>query len=44
MSVAWLMIFGGFVLAVAGWKDASPLEVARGNFDVPQHVPQKAGQ
>lgn len=34
MTVAWLMLFGGFCLVIAGWKDVSFLEVLRGNFDV----------
>ena len=34
MSVAWLMLFGGFVLVVAGVKNVSVLEALRGNFDV----------
>jgi hypothetical protein len=36
VSVAWLMIFGGFVLAVAGYKNVAVLEALRGNFDVPK--------
>ncbi len=36
MSVAWLMLFGGFCLAIAGYKDVAFLEVLRGNFDVPK--------
>ena len=34
MSVAWLMLFGGFCLAVSGYKNVAFLEVLRGNFDV----------
>jgi hypothetical protein len=36
VSVAWLMLFGGLCLVVAGWKDVALLEVLRGNFDVPK--------
>jgi len=34
--VAWLLLFGGFCLVVAGYKDVAFLEVLRGNFDVPK--------
>ena len=36
MSVAWLMLFGGLCLVIAGWKNVSFLEALRGNFDVPK--------
>lgn len=36
MTVAWLMLFGGFILVIAGWKNISVLEALRGNFDVPK--------
>lgn len=39
MTVAWLMLFGGFCLVVAGWKDTAVLEVLRGRFDVPKQNP-----
>ena len=39
MTVAWLMLFGGFCLVVAGWKDVAVLEVLRGNFNVPKANP-----
>jgi hypothetical protein len=39
VTVAWLMLFGGFCLAVAGWKNVSVLEVLRGHFDVPKQNP-----
>lgn len=31
-----LMIFAGFLLAVAGLKNVSFLEALRGNFDIPK--------
>ena len=36
MTIAWVLLFGGFCLVVAGWKNVSFLEVLRGNFDVPK--------
>lgn len=36
MSVTFLLIFAGFLLVVAGWKNVSFLEALRGNFDVPK--------
>ena len=36
MSIAFLLVFGGFCLVVAGWKNVSFLEALRGNFDVPK--------
>jgi hypothetical protein len=36
VSVAWLMLFGGLCLVIAGWKNVSFLEALRGNFDVPK--------
>ena len=36
MSIAFLMIFAGFVLVYAGVTNTGVLEVARGNFDVPK--------
>lgn len=39
MTVAWLMLFGGFCLVVAGWKNVAVLEVLRGNFDVAKQNP-----
>ncbi len=36
MSVAVGMIFAGFLLVVAGYKNISFLEALRGNFDVPK--------
>lgn len=39
MTVAWLLLFGGFCLAIAGWKNVAVLEVLRGNFNVPKQNP-----
>lgn len=36
MTIAWLMLFGGFCLVISGWKNVAFLEVMRGNFDVPK--------
>jgi hypothetical protein len=36
VTVAWLMLFGGFIIVVAGWKNISVMEALRGNFDVPK--------
>ncbi len=36
MTVAWLMVFGGFILVVAGYKNVSVLEALRGNFSAPK--------
>jgi hypothetical protein len=36
VTIAWLMLFGGFCLVIAGWKNVAFLEVLRGNFDVPK--------
>ena len=36
MSVTFLILFAGFLLAVAGLKNVSFLEAVRGNFDVPK--------
>ena len=36
MSVAFLMIFAGFILVVAGVKNIAVLEALRGNFDEPK--------
>ena len=34
MSVAFLMLFVGFVLVVAGWDNISVWDALRGHFDV----------
>ena len=36
MSVAFLMLFGGFILVVAGWDNISVMDALRGNFDTPK--------
>lgn len=36
MSIAFLMVFGGLVLVIAGYKNVSVLEALRGNFEVPK--------
>ena len=36
MSIAFLMLFAGFILIIAGIKNVSVLEALRGNFDVPK--------
>ena len=36
MSIAFLIVFAGFILIIAGIKNVSVLEALRGNFDVPK--------
>ena len=36
MSVAFLMLFAGFVLVIAGWDNISVRDALRGNFDTPK--------
>lgn len=36
MSIAFGLVFLGFVLVIAGVKNVSFLEALRGNFDVPK--------
>ena len=36
MSVAFPMLFAGFILVIAGVKNVSVLEALRGNFDLPK--------
>lgn len=36
MSVAFLMLFAGFVLIIAGWDNLSVWDALRGRFDVPK--------
>lgn len=43
MSVAFILIFLGFIGVIAGVKNVSYLEALRGNFDVPKPVTQSAG-
>jgi len=38
VSIAWIMLFGGLCLVIAGWKNVAFLEVLRGNFDVAKPV------
>ena len=35
MSIAWLMLFGGSILVVAGWKNLSVSAASRGDFTTP---------
>ena len=43
MSVAFLILFVGFILVIAGIKNVSVLEALRGNFDVPKPTTTSAG-
>ena len=43
MSLSFALIFGGFILIVAGIKNVSVLEALRGNFDVPKPTTTSAG-
>ena len=43
MSIAFLLVFGGFILVIAGVKNVSVLEAARGNFDVPKPTTTSSG-
>lgn len=36
MNVAFLMLFVGFVLVIAGWDNISVFDALRGNFDQPK--------
>ena len=36
MSVAFLMLFAGFILVIAGWDNLSVFDALRGNFDKPK--------
>lgn len=35
MSITFILIFGGFLIAYAGVTNKPVIEVLRGNFDVP---------
>lgn len=36
MSVAFLMLFAGFILVIAGWDNLSVWDALRGRFDQPK--------
>ena len=43
MSIAFLLLFAGFILVLAGVKNVSFLEALRGNFDVPKPTTTSSG-